>query len=133
MVYMRREALPSGESWATAIKDAGLALSMDHEFDTATFSGFLPCMYQGSPSGFEYFAGEVTEAERATFDVPPEFDFVITLASHGNEAELASSTIALGVLCRLTNGMLYDPQSGESVRPDEAMDWVHELLKQLAN
>lgn len=133
MVYMRRAALPSGRSWSLAVKDAGLALAMDHDFDTATFSGFLPCMYQGAPSGFEYFAGEVTDDERTTFEIPRELDFVITLASHGNEAELACSTIALGVLCRMTNGMLYDPQSGEAVSPDDAMDWVHEILKQLAN
>jgi hypothetical protein len=133
MVYLRRTTLPSGRAWSLAVKDTGFAVAMDEEFEPEKFSGYLPCRYQGAPSGFEYFSGEVSEAERVTFEVPAEFDFVVTLATRGDEAELACSTIALGVLCRLTDGMLYDPQSGESISPDEAMDWVNELLKQLAN
>ncbi len=133
MVYMRRAALPSGRAWSLAVNDAGFALAMDHEFEPATFRGFLPCRYQGAPTGFEYHAGEVTEDEREVFEVPEDLDFVITLATRGDNSELACATIALGVLCQLTNGMLYDPQSGEAVSPDEARDWVNEMLKEIAN
>lgn len=133
MVYMRHGALPSGRSWALAVKDAEFALALDGEFDTENFSGYLPCRYQGAPSGFEYFAAKVTDDERAAFDVPPELDFVVTLATRGDESELACAVIALGVLCRMTNGLLYDPQSGASITPDEAMDWVNEMVKQLGN
>jgi hypothetical protein len=133
MVYMRRAALPSAREWSLAVKESGFALAMEHDFDPATFRGFLPCLYQGAPTGFEYHSGEVTDDEREVFEVPPELDFVITLATRSDGSQLACATIALGVLCRLTNGMLYDPQSGEAVRPDEATEWVNEMLKELAN
>jgi hypothetical protein len=94
------------------------------ETDVDTFSGFLPCAYDGKPSGFEYFAGQITDEDRVVLSLPAEYDFSVTFATHSDMRELATSVIAAAVLCQLAGGQLSDPQAGEDVAASRATSFV---------
>ena len=70
-VFLMRSAMPTPKRWAAAIREAGFALKLDEDFDVETFSGFLPCEYEGVAAGLEYSFGEadtsqLSEEQRAS-------------------------------------------------------------------
>lgn len=76
--------------WAKAIREAGFPADLDADFDVDTFSGFLPCAYDGKPGGFEYFGDQVTHGGRADLKLPADYDFSVTFATHSGMRELAT-------------------------------------------
>jgi hypothetical protein len=87
--------------------------------------------FHGEDAGFEYYSRAVNEEERAETGTPPGVDFVVTLVTHSDLRELACSLVASGVLCYVSGGMLFDPDSGESFPPDRALGWVKEQLAEV--
>jgi hypothetical protein len=130
-VYLARAKMPTPVRWARAICEADFPADLDADFDVDTFSGFLPCAYDGKPGGFEYFAGQVTDEDRVVRSLPAEYDFSVTFATHSDMRELATSVIAAAVLCQLAGGQLSDPQAGEDVGASQALSWAREMLDQL--
>lgn len=130
-VYLARAKMPTPVRWAKAIHEAGFPADLDADFDVDTFSGFLPCTYDGKPGGFEYYAGQITDDDRADLSPPAEYDFSVTFATHSSMRELATSVIAAAVLCSLTGGQLSDPQAGEEVAASQALSWAREMLGQI--
>lgn len=132
IVYLRRSAMPTPARWQQAVHDAGFPAELDTDFDAETFSGFLPCKFRGADAGFEYFSVAVDERERAESGAPPGADFAVTLATHSDLQECASSLVAAGALCHVSGGLLVDPQSGESFTSERVLGWVREQLSHLA-
>jgi hypothetical protein len=127
-VYLRRSAMPTPSAWQDAITASGLPVELDTDFDPDTFSGFLPCMIRGAASGFEYFADELSADDAAELEAPKGSDFSVTLVTHSDLKEFACSAVAAGVLAKVSGGLLFDPQSGDSIPADEALAWSTEQL-----
>lgn len=131
IVYLERSAMPTPDRWRQAISDAGFPLELDADFDVDTQQGFLPCQFRGADAGFEYFSHQVDEQERRDDGVPQDADFAVTLVTHSDLRELASSIVAAGVLCHESGGLLVDPQSEESCSSERAMAWIKEQMTDL--
>ena len=112
-VYLRRASMPSPAAWKQAIREAGFPVDLDDDFDPDSFSGFLPCKLRDMVSGFEYFSGQLSEADCLAV-ARVGSDFSVTFVTHSDLREFACSAAASSVLALASGGMLIDPQSGES-------------------
>lgn len=128
IVYLKHSAMPTPTGWQKAIHDAGFPIEIDTDIDSDTFSGFLPCKYRGALSGFEYYANRMSEAESAEVGAPPGANFSITLVTHSDLREFSCSAVAAAMLAKCSGGLLFDPQSGESITSEDAVNWAKEQL-----
>ena len=80
---------------------------------SAIFSGFLPCKYKGHDAGFEYYfepAGPVVESGERLQGAIAGRDSVVSFVTHSDLREAITSVIASGVLCAISDGVLFDDQ-----------------------
>lgn len=128
-VYLPRAAMPSPTEWASAIRERGFAVELDAAFDVDTFSGFLPCRFDGEDAGFEYSSGPIEFVDE--LELPSDFDFSVTFSTHSSMRELATSVVCAAVLCAMSRGILVDPQADMTVSADEAVAWAAEMLEEI--
>jgi hypothetical protein len=128
IVSLRRSAMPSPAGWQQAIRNASFPVELNLEFDPGTFTGFLPCKFRGEGAGFEYYSRRLTEEERVAAGAPDGADYQVILVTHSDMRELACSLAAASALCRASGGVLYDPQSGQSVPAGHVLAWAVEQL-----
>lgn len=128
-VYMPRAQMPTPSDWAEAIADAGFPAELDAAFDVEEFSGFLPCRYAGAEAGFEYSSGPIEFVDE--LELPSEFDFSVTFATHSSLRELASSVVSAAVLCSVSGGVLVDPQGAMAVAADGVIAWARDQLGEI--
>lgn len=119
-VFLKRSQLPAPTDWSNAILEMGFEAQLDTDFDLENFTGFLPCKYKRVESGFEYYSDEIAEVDQAESGG----DYNITFTTGSDLREAITSLIAAGVLAKMCEGTLYDPQSGESYPASAAIDWV---------
>lgn len=128
-VFLFGDKMLTPTRWAAAIRDGGFEMDLDTDFDVRTFSGFLPCKYDGKDAGFEYFWNEVD---------PPSLDghvaarigersVAVSFSTHSDMRELVTSIIASAVLCANTDGVLWDTEGNELISPGDALDWAREM------
>lgn len=136
-VYVRREKVPSPTAWSAAIRAAGFPLEIHTDFDVERLSGFLPCVYDGRSSGFEYFFSTVDQIREDNEDcVLPdvgERDIGIAFVTRSSTLGLATAAIAAAVLCEMTDGILHDEEADELVDAKNAMADARALLASLGN
>lgn len=128
-VYLARDSMPSPAAWARAIVERGFLAELDPAFDVDAFSGFLPCRYDGEDAGFEYESGPIEHVDG--LELPEDFDFSVTFATHSDLRELASSVTCAAVLCAQSRGILVDPQADVAVPADEVIAWAREMLEEI--
>lgn len=128
-VYLPRRAMPDPHDWANAIAEAGFPAELDPDFDVDDFSGFLPCRYAGAEAGFEYQSGSIEIVDE--LELPDDFDFSVTFATHSSMRELASSVVSAAVLCWISRGVLVDPQADVAVAADDAIAWARGQLEEI--
>jgi hypothetical protein len=131
IVYLRRSAMPTSSAWKLAILKAGFPLEFQDDFDVEGTSGFVPCLYQGLLSGFEYYASSLTPEEAADLAAPMGADFSVTVSCGADQREFACSAVAAGVLANLCDGLLIDPQLGQSFQASDALNWARQQLTRL--
>lgn len=131
IVYTRRQLMPKPSEWQQTLQNANFPVSLDTDFDVDNFSGFLPCEFRGSPSGFEYFSNILNEEESEEVGAPKGADFQVTLVTHSDYKEFATSLLAAAALCHATSGLLVDPQSGQEVKAGTVLDWARSSLAQM--
>ncbi len=131
IVYLARSAMPSPQRWQQAIRDAGFPVELDTDFDVYSSIGFRPCQFRGGEAGFEYFSATIDESERDGLGAPAGCDFSVTLVTHSDLRDFASSLLAAGALGHASGGLLVDPQAGESYPPERALDWARAQLAEL--
>ena len=120
--------MPTPSRWAQAIRDAGFPVDLESDFDPDTATGFRPCQFRGILSGFEYYSGPLGEHERQEVGAPPGCDFSVSLVTHSDLREFATSLIAASVLCRVSDGVFYDPQEDERRTAAGILEWAHQQL-----
>ena len=112
-VFLAGERMPTPEQWAETLRTHGFDMDLDTDFDVRAFSGFLPCKYKGHEAGFEYdfgAAGPVVESDERLREVIAGRDSVVSFVTHSDFRELMTSVIASGVLCAISDGVLFDDQ-----------------------
>lgn len=130
-VYLARSAMPTPTQWAQAIVELGFQMQMYTDFDVDSMAGFLPCKFRGEETGFEYYSDPLTEEDQLNLGVPDSCDFSIMFATHADFTALATSVIASGVLCRIAQGVLCDPQSDEFWSGGEVLTWIQTKLAEI--
>ena len=127
-VYLQRAKMLAPKAWAEAIRAADFPVDMDTDFDVEHLSGFLPCSYDGQPSGFEYFFSTV--ADRGADEVPDvgDRDVAVSFVTHSSMRGLATAVAAAAVLCAHTDGVLHDEEAGELVAAKDALADARELI-----
>jgi hypothetical protein len=124
--------MPTTTAWAAEIRTQGFAMDLDVDFDPKTFSGFLPCIHQGQPAGFEYFFEPDSELDddvrraagtRRTLDV--------SFVTHSGMRELVSAMIASGVLALLSDGVVWSDEAGDSMSGVDAINLARETEGEL--
>lgn len=129
-VYLDSSRLVSAAEWDQAIKKNGFEIEMATDFEVRLFSGFLPCKYKGEDTGFEYCYSEaIDELEGAEKDNIGERHSAVVFVTHSDLKELATATIAAGVLCSITDGVLFD--DGNWVVAGQAIDWCNEQIREI--
>jgi hypothetical protein len=128
-VVVARDRVPTTRAWNVAIRDAGYALSLDETCVLGTSGGFWPCTFEGTPSGFESYAGDVA-------DLPKEIrreGAVFIFRTHSDMREGACSVISAATLCAMRDGMLWDPQTDETVTAFGlgALEWAREVVAEM--
>jgi hypothetical protein len=131
IVFAARAAVPSPTDWQRAIEAAEFPVTLDTDFNVDTFSGFLPCTFRSLAAGFEYFASALSPEEGADAGAPEGTDFQVTLVTHSDLREFATSLLAAAALCHASGGLLVEPQSGEEIKADRVLDWARACLKEI--
>jgi hypothetical protein len=124
--------MPSTAAWADEIRTQGFGMDLDVEFDPKTFSGFLPCVHQGHPAGFEYFFqpdAELDDDVRRAAGSKRTLE--ISFVTHSDMRELISAMIASGVLALLSDGVVWSDESGESFSAQDAINLAREVESEL--
>ena len=95
-----------------AITAEGFPAKLDTDFDIDTLRGFLQCRYDGREAGFEYYACSLDPENRRELELPLGLDFSVFLLTQARMEEVGAAISAASVLCKLTRGVLDDPQAG---------------------
>lgn len=112
-VFLAGQRMPTPEQWAETLRAHGFDVDLDTDFDVRDFSGFLPCKYKGHDAGFEYYfgpAGPEIESNETLRAATAGRDSVVSFVTHSDFREFATSVIASGVLCAISDGVLFDDQ-----------------------
>jgi hypothetical protein len=125
-LFLKRSRLATPADWARAIRSSGFDVDLDPAFDPETFSGFLPCRYRGADAGFEYSCHPVDPTElpdHVTIRLGDR-DTVVSFVTHTDLCELATSQIASGVLCAISDGLLWETEGDALVSSAQALEWA---------
>lgn len=131
-VEFRKENMPTPEEWRDAIIKAGFPAELYVDFEPQTFSGFLPCPYEGEISGFEYYWIPEDEHEASVADDKSYFDTSILFSIGSRPLELRSALAASSILAEMTDGKLVDNQTGDVISGPAAVQWARSLLSQIS-
>ena len=126
--------MPSPVAWRDAVAAAGFPVALYTDFDVDAFTGFLPCPVNNEISGFEYYVSDVDPNDAARLRLPEGTDFSVQFSIGARPLEMVSALAASSVLAAVSGGTLNDPQTGESISGNGAVDWAkNELTKGPAN
>jgi hypothetical protein len=133
VVFLRSDRIPSPTAWQEAIQKHGFPVALDLEFDPASSSGFRPCTHGGVASGFEFYLDDAVldGLDSAARTLVGDRNKMISLVTHSDMREAATSAIAAGVLAIVADGVLYDTEGGEFVLATDAVNWAREQERQM--
>ena len=119
------DGLPTPQQWQAAISDHGFKLVLDTDLDMQDFSGYLPCEIDRVSSGFEYYWGRRDHLSESQ-------ESVVTLVTHSDLLEFLCAAIAAAVLASVSEGILEDPQQGQSWGGEQAVDWARQVEREIS-
>jgi len=120
--FVRDAKLPTISEWQAALDRADAGIVLVDVGNLRTHAGYLPATHRGEESGFEWYYGPL--AENFGGDPPDGLegrDHVINCVTHSDARELVCGSVACSVLCQLADGVYLDEESGDLLRPDEAL------------
>ncbi|WP_157751133.1 hypothetical protein [Janthinobacterium svalbardensis] len=127
-VYLKRSDMPAPSVWREAITDAGFSVILDDDFDVFSFTGFLPCPVNGELAGFEYYVAPTSSEDIAELGLAPELGFSVQFVIGSRPLELTAALAASSVLASISGGVLVDPQEGEVIGANDAINWANVQL-----
>ena len=123
-IFLHEGALPTRDRWQQAIDRRGIKLTLN-EFDTRTHTGYLPVIYEGRPTGFEYEFGSAKEWGDDLREIGDRARYV-RLTLHGETDELDAAMQAAAVLTESFDGLFFNEESGNEW---VSGDGVFELIR----
>jgi len=124
-VFLNPARMVTSRVWAEAIKANGFDMSFDADFDARSSFGFVPCKHQGKNAGFEYSYQVHEGAELQQHGIgDPSRPTRIMMETGSDYRQFASSVVAAGVLCAITDAVLLDPDTEELVNSANALAWA---------
>lgn len=112
IVFLRREHLPSRDSWQQAISENGYDLRLD-DADPVNHTGLWPAKLGNADCGFEYFLEPVEQEPEEILAAIGARGHRATFVWHSSVGDCRAAMIAAGVLAKITGGVLLDPSGGE--------------------
>jgi hypothetical protein len=109
-VFLEESRLPTVEAWSAAIKAAGFDLVLDPA-DLREDDGYLPAMWEGEESGFEWYLAPVADLEVAPPSDTASADIQASLCFTSQAAEDVVSCVAAAVLAKMTGGFYWDAET----------------------
>lgn len=125
-VFLDRDRLPAADDWARTIREAGFEVQLSTGFEPRSHSGYLPC--PDERTGFEYylesFTGPTPEIGEAGSRAIGRRDTVASLRFSGRSADRPAAVAAAATLAAMTDGVLFDTESGHFIAADAALAWA---------
>lgn len=115
-VFLSRRRLPNVHQWQSAIDSHGFDVKLDMSTNVGTDTGFLPAVFMGRDSGFEFDVMSISGVAEVYPDIADRLvglDAVANFRWGGNLDEMACALVAAAALAALSDGVWFDPQEGE--------------------
>ena len=122
--------LASIAEWQQAINQAGLDLRLPADAVFSDLSGFLPVRMNGLEVGFEcdhWDVADVLDASYHDVDFGRPWSHALAFRWGASFEANRAAWMAASAYAQATDGIVFDPQSGELVTPVRAAEIVHEL------
>ncbi|MET0532738.1 MAG: hypothetical protein ABW171_00800 [Steroidobacter sp.] len=125
-VFLDRERLPGVADWARVLEEGSFGTKLNIEFDPRTHSGYVPC--PDDRTGFEYY---LEAFERPTYEIGEEGakvigkrNAVVSLRLSGRPSDREAAIGAAATLAAMTDGVLFDSESGHFISSADALAWA---------
>jgi hypothetical protein len=125
-VFLDRERLPTAADWARVLREGGFETQLNPALEPRTHSGYLPC--PDERTGFEYY---LEPFDAPTPDIGEEGakviggrNAVVSLRLSGRDLDKDAAASAAATLAAMTDGVLFDSESGHFITSAEALAWA---------
>jgi hypothetical protein len=112
-VLLNKSSLPSVKTWQSALNSLGTSVTLDDAFDPFHDSGFVPCKFGTTSTGFEFFL-ETRDGLVGTYpqlaDHMQNYDSGAVFSWSSDMKECAAAISAAAALATVGQGIMYDPQ-----------------------
>jgi hypothetical protein len=115
-VFLSKHSLPDIRHWQAAIDSHGFDVKLDSGVDVGAQSGYLPAVFKGIDSGFEFHVAPASDVIEAYPDIAGRLsgiDIVGNFRWFGDLNEMACAMAAAAALTSMSGGVWFDPQDGE--------------------
>ncbi len=127
--------LHSTAEWQTAIEAEGFRLNLSTEGELTEANVFFPAVLNDTKSGFELYHDEAREltTNYAAYGVKIEGNWRHALSFRWGslDHEGISAFMAATAYARATDGVVFDPQDGRVMSPDESREIAKKWEKQI--
>jgi hypothetical protein len=125
-VFLERERMPTGAAWLQALRDAGFAVEFAPDVDPASHNAYVPC--PDDRVGFELyrepFSPAHAEIRPAGIEAVGMRDTAMTFRFSGRTADRDAAVAAAATLTAMTDGVLFDSESGHFIDARSALAWA---------
>lgn len=134
-IMFKEEKIIDPPAWQNAIKNEGFDLELSKDLNMNGSDGFLPGKYKGQKAGFEYYISKKFKIEECFSenlhqkirDNLEDRDTFVELVFYSELIDVAATAIAGAVLCKLTDGIIYDDGEDQIVTAAQAIEWAKRI------
>lgn len=124
-ILLADSRVPTRAAWQEAIEQVGFPTVLDPTLDVRKHSGFLPALYNGEETGFEYSlepAAEILSFYPHLSKQAGGRDATACFRWGGDLTEMAAALSAAAALAKLTDGLYYYADDDLLYNADEALE-----------
>jgi hypothetical protein len=133
-VFLRRHDLPTVVSWQDAIAANDFPMELGRTFNPFVDSGFVPCSFRGTQTGFEYYLSDRNSVGESYPDLQADiedFDAAVSLRWGGDLNECATAVMSAAALTILVKGLMYYPNDQIRISFSEAAEYGRKTLAEI--
>ncbi len=130
--YLRRDHLPTASILQASLMRSGHHVVLPNIDDLTLVGGYIPLLLDGTPTGFELYADEITDAQRDDYrgllkdrGLPSDQFLEILITSDldigfacesSDQRQIRAARLVAHALAEAAKGWFSDPQTGETIR-----------------
>jgi hypothetical protein len=133
-IFIHDSSVPTREAWQQAIEELGFPTVLDATLKVERQTGFLPTVYDGRWTGFEFDLGPAAEVLSCYPQIAPivgDRKACATFRWGGDLIEMAAALSSAAALTKLTNGIYYYPNDDIVYGADEVVEATRSDLSSL--